>query len=146
MPLKCYSRRSVAPFEFFLFHHAWRLRSALSSIRTSRMATPLQPKDFFRGRWYGEGELVPHPMLRLFIRRQRITLSSEARWLTETIWLVKDRMEFASGWVYNRKMFAELVAPERIHVTQTTCPWARISSFTPEANRVAGRIDLPAPI
>jgi hypothetical protein len=86
------------------------------------MVTPLQPKEFFRGRWNGEGELVPHPLLRLFIRRQRIQLFSEAHWLSDTIWLVKERMEFSSGWVYHRKMFAELVAHDRVHVTADDMP------------------------
>src|SRR5215471_8291087 len=86
------------------------------------MVTPLQPKEFFRGFWYGEGELVPHPLLRLLISRERIRLSSEAHWLSDRIWVVTDRMEFASGWVNERKMFAELVAPDRIHVTADDMP------------------------
>ena len=72
------------------------------------MITPLQPKEFFMGRWHGEGELVPHPLFRLFVQRQGIRLSSAVHWLSDTIWLVKDRMEFASGGVYERKMFSEL--------------------------------------
>ena len=86
------------------------------------MFTPLQPKEFFRGHWHGKGELVPHPLLRPFVRREGIRLSSEAHWLSDTIWLVKDRMEFASGVVYERKMFSELVAPDRIHVTSDDMP------------------------
>jgi len=86
------------------------------------MVTQLQPKEFFRGRWHGEGELVPHPLLRPFVRREGIRLTSEAHWLSDTIWLVKDRMEFASGVVYERKMFSELVAPNRIHVTADDMP------------------------
>jgi hypothetical protein len=66
---------------------------------------------------------VPNPLLRPFVRREHIRLSSEAHWLSDTIWLVKDRMEFGSGWVYDRKMFAELVAPYRIHVTADDMPW-----------------------
>ncbi len=73
------------------------------------MVTPLQPKEFFRGCWRGHGELVPHPLLRPFVRRERFGLSSGTYWLSETVWLVKDSMEFASGWVYRRKLFAELV-------------------------------------
>jgi hypothetical protein len=86
------------------------------------MITPLQPKEFFRGRWRGQGHLVPHPLLRPFFRREGIRFSSEAQWLSDTIWLVKDRMEFTSGGVYDRKMFAELVAPDRIHVTADDMP------------------------
>ena len=86
------------------------------------MVTPLQPKEFFRGCWRGEGELVPHSLLRPFVRRERIQLFSEAHWLSDTIWLVKDRMEFSSGCVHQRRMFAELVAPDRIHVTADDMP------------------------
>jgi hypothetical protein len=81
------------------------------------MITPLQPREFFRGGWRGEGEMVPHPLLRPFVGRERLRLFSEALWLSDTIWVVKDRMEFGSGFVYERKMFAELVAPDRIHDT-----------------------------
>jgi hypothetical protein len=86
------------------------------------MITPLQPREFFRGCWRGEGQLVPHPLLRPFQRRERILFCSEAQWLSDTFWLVRDRMEFSSGWIYERKMFAELIAPDRIHVTADDMP------------------------
>jgi hypothetical protein len=43
-------------------------------------------------------------------------------WLSDTIWVVEDRFEFASGRILQRKMFAELVAPDRIHVTADDMP------------------------
>ena len=86
------------------------------------MITPLQPREFFKGYWHGEGQLIPNPVLRLVQPRQRILFSSSAHWLSDTIWLVKDRMEFSSGWICERKMFAELVAPDRIHVTADDMP------------------------
>jgi hypothetical protein len=78
------------------------------------MVTPLQPKDFFQGVWHGEGELVPHPLVRSLVPRERFRFFSEAVWLSETVWLVKDRSEFASGSILERKMFAELKAADRI--------------------------------
>ena len=86
------------------------------------MVTPLQPRDFFRGVWTGEGELVPHSILRWFVSTERIRFSSEATWLSETVWMVKDRFELSSGRVMERKMFAELTAPDRIHVTADDMP------------------------
>jgi hypothetical protein len=86
------------------------------------MVTPLQPKEFFRGQWRGEGELVPQVIARPWVRRERFRFSAAAHWLSDTIWVVHDRMEFAAGWVYQRKMFAELVAPDRIHVTADDMP------------------------
>jgi hypothetical protein len=84
--------------------------------------TPLRPKEFFRGLWTGEGEVIPHPLLRWLVPRQPFRFTSEPVWLSETVWLVRDRMEFSSGRLIERRMFAELVAPDRIHVTADDMP------------------------
>src|SRR5215831_1711250 len=86
------------------------------------MITPLQPREFFRGNWKGEGRLIPHPLLRWLIPEERIRLSSEARWLSETNWIVTDHLEFSSGKIIDREMFAELLAPDRVHVTANDMP------------------------
>lgn len=86
------------------------------------MVTPLQPREFFRGVWAGEGEFIPHKLLRWFVAREHLRLRSEAVWLSETTWVVRDRFEFSSGRVVERKMFAELTAPDRIHVTADDMP------------------------
>jgi hypothetical protein len=86
------------------------------------MVTPSQPREFFRDGWVGDGEFIPHPCLRWLIRREGLRLCSQPRWLSDTIWLVKDRFEFSSGRVLERKMFCELVAPDRIHCTADDMP------------------------
>jgi len=53
---------------------------------------------------------------------ENIRHRSETVWFSETIWIVKDRFELSSGRVVERKMFAELVAPDRIHVTGDDMP------------------------
>jgi len=87
-----------------------------------KMITPLQPREFFRGNWKGEGRLIAHSLLRWLVPEERIHLSSEARWLSETIWIVTDHFEFSSGRIIDRKMFAELVALDRVHVTADDMP------------------------
>ena len=87
-----------------------------------KMTTPLQPKEFFRGDWKGQGRLIAHPLLRWLVPEERINLSSEACWLSETTWIVKDHFEFSSGRIIDRKMFAELIAPDRVHVTADDMP------------------------
>jgi len=86
------------------------------------MVTPLQPKEFFRGNWKGEGRLIAHPLLTWLVPEERVHLSSQARWLSDRIWIVNDQLEFSSGRTIDRKMFAELVAPDRIHVTADDMP------------------------
>jgi hypothetical protein len=86
------------------------------------MVTPLQPKEFFQGVWTGAGELRPRPWARPFVPRQGVRLTSEAEWLTDTVWVVRDRFEFSTGQVLRRRMYAELVAPDRVHVTADDLP------------------------
>ncbi len=95
--------------------------------------------------------MLPHPLLRMFLPRQPFRFSSEATWLSDAIWLVDDCFEFASGRVLRRRMFAELVAPDRIHVTADDMPLGadivlheRGFRFTPYyalgAHRAGGRV------
>ena len=87
------------------------------------MSNPLHVREFFSGVWKGYGELVPNWWIRWFCPRENIQFSSEAVWLTDTIWVVNDRFEFSSGRVLERKMFSELIEPDRIHVTADDMPF-----------------------
>ena len=86
------------------------------------MVTPLNPKEFFQGTWRGEGELIPNAFLRWFAPREHFYLTSEAICLSDTIWIVNDRFQFPSGRILDRKMYCQLVAPSRIHVTADDMP------------------------
>ena len=89
---------------------------------TGHSVTPCQPREFFRGTWTGDGELLPHRLFRWFAPRERVRMTSEPIWLSDTIWVIKDRFELSSDQVIDRKMFCELVAPDRIHVTADDMP------------------------
>lgn len=88
----------------------------------SDMSNPLHVREFFNGLWSSSGELIPIWWIRWLCPREQIRSSSEPVWLTETIWLVKDRFEFSSGRVLDGRMFCELIAPDRIHVTADHMP------------------------
>jgi hypothetical protein len=87
-----------------------------------RGVTPLRPQEFFRGVWEGDGEVLPHVALRWLIPREAVRFSSRTQWLSDTVWIVEDRLSCASGDVSERTMFARLVAPDRIHVTADDMP------------------------
>jgi hypothetical protein len=66
-------------------------------------------------------------------------MTSEPLWVSNTVWVVKDRCELASGRIIERKMFAELTAPDRIHVTAlahlwvaSKAPWHAITDDLPQ--------------
>lgn len=86
------------------------------------MITPPQPKEYFNGTWKGEGELSSHPLLRWLIPKEHIRFSSQPIWLSDTVWVVKERFEFSSGNVISRTMFVERVGPDRLHVTADDMP------------------------
>lgn len=86
------------------------------------MSTPLQPRSFFSGFWEGPGEITPHPLLRWLVPRQPFFFASKADWLSDTVWRVSDRFEFASGEILSRKMYCELLAPDRVHATADDLP------------------------
>jgi len=58
----------------------------------------------------------------LYYPRQDVRYFCEAQWLTDRVWIVPERVEFSSGAVIERRMFCELVAPDRIHVTADDMP------------------------
>ena|GEM_PF-1544846 len=89
---------------------------------SDRQITPLQPKEFFTGAWMGEGELRPHPLFRWLIPIERFRYSAKPVWLSDEMWIVKERLEFLSGRVIDRTMFAQVVSRERLHVTADDMP------------------------
>ncbi len=84
--------------------------------------TPLQPREFFTGRWSGEGHLVPRGLLRLFIRVQRFTYEGTTRWRDEAHWDVFDRFHYESGKVVDQQLSAALVAADRIRIIAPEMP------------------------
>ena len=83
---------------------------------------PIDPRRVFSGTWRGTGELIPHGLARLVLRREAVRLTGSGEWLTPTLWRVRERFELASGWSFERRMFMELVAPDRVRATADDIP------------------------
>jgi hypothetical protein len=82
----------------------------------------IDPRRLFSGTWRGEGELVPHGLARLVLRRDAVRVVGTGEWLSDSIWCVHERFEMASGWAFERRMFMELVAPDRARATADDMP------------------------
>jgi hypothetical protein len=82
----------------------------------------VDPRALFAGTWHGEGELVPRGLARLLLRREVVRVTGSGEWLGERVWLVRERFEMASGWHFERRMFMEWVAPERVRATADDMP------------------------
>lgn len=82
----------------------------------------IDPRELFSGTWRGDGELVPHLLARLVLRREAVRVTGSGEWLSESVWRVRERFEMASGWAFERRMFMELVAPDRVRATADDIP------------------------
>jgi len=85
-------------------------------------APALDPRLLFSGTWRGRGELMPHGPARLLLRREPVQITGSGKWLTDSIWLVHERFEMASGWAFERRMFMELVGPARVRASADDMP------------------------
>ncbi len=82
----------------------------------------VDPRRLFSGTWRGEGELVPHGPARLVMRRDAVRVTGTGEWLSDRIWLVRERFDMASGWSFERRMFMEWVAPDLVRATADDMP------------------------
>ncbi len=82
----------------------------------------IDPRRVFSGTWRGEGELVPHGFARLVLRREAVRITGTGEWLSDSVWRVRETFEMASGWGFERRMFMEQVAPDRVRATADDMP------------------------
>lgn len=98
-------------------------------------ASPLSPRTFFTGSWEGDGELMPRGPARLLMRAESVRMRGRGEWLSERIWLVRERFEMASGWHFERRMFLEQIAADRLHVTADDMPLGAQVALRPDGFR-----------
>jgi hypothetical protein len=65
---------------------------------------------------------VAHGPARLVLGRQAVRLEGRGEWLSEQVWRVHERFVVGSGFAFERHMFMEQVAPDRVHATADDMP------------------------
>jgi hypothetical protein len=116
----------------FAAHHT---RSARGTLRAVSAPSPLDARRFFAGRWQGQGELAPHGPARLVVARQPVRLEGRGEWLTERVWRVHERFTLGSGFGFERDMWMEQVAPDRVHATADDIPLGAELELLPDGFR-----------
>ena len=66
--------------------------------------------------------MTPHPLAKWLVAEDDIRFSGETVWLSDTVWMVKERFEFSSGYIKPRTMFVQIMTPNRLHVTADDMP------------------------
>jgi hypothetical protein len=97
--------------------------------------SPLDARRFFAGRWEGRGELLPHGPARLVLARRPVRLEGRGDWLSETVWRVHERFALDAGFAFERHMFMEQVAPDRVHATADDMPLGADIELAPDGFR-----------
>jgi len=98
-------------------------------------AAAIDPRRLFSGTWRGEGVLVPRLAARLVLRREAVRVTGSGQWLSETIWLVRERFAMSSGWALERRMFMELRGPDRVHASADDIPLGANVALTADGFR-----------
>jgi hypothetical protein len=63
-----------------------------------------------------------HPLLRWLIPNDSVRLVSRAEWQSEDNWTVRERLEYGSGAVVERRMEARLTATDRVVIKAPDMP------------------------
>jgi hypothetical protein len=71
------------------------------------------------------------------MQREAVRITGTGEWLNDRIWLVREKFEMASGWGFERRMFMELVAPERVRATADDIPLGADLMLTADGFRFA---------
>lgn len=97
--------------------------------------SPLDARRFFSGRWEGQGELVPRGPARLVLAREAVRLEGRGEWLGERVWRVHERFALDSGLAFERHMWMEQVAADRVHATADDIPLGAEIELRPDGFR-----------
>jgi hypothetical protein len=113
----------------FLAVHAWVAIVAIGVLHSTREARPrrgpvipIRPRDFFGRAWQGRGELSFWPPVLWGRAARPFDFHREITWESDTVWMVEDRVTYADGERYVRRMIAELAGPDRVRVTADDMP------------------------
>jgi hypothetical protein len=84
--------------------------------------TPLQPREFFDGRWIFDRELRYRGLLGYLRPPERFRYTAPGQWVSDRRKEFEDRLEFESGRVLQSRFTAEIVGEDRLHVTCEAMP------------------------
>lgn len=107
--------------------HVWVLIVAVGILHVAAAEArgaliPVRPRDFFGFAWKGRGEVLGWPPFVYRRFAQGFQFDREVEWLDERTWTAVDRATFDNGLVIRRKMFAEAVADDLVHITADDMP------------------------
>ncbi|MDQ3933999.1 MAG: DUF998 domain-containing protein [Actinomycetota bacterium] len=110
----------------WLATHAWVAIVAIGVLHRSAVARaseliPVGPREFFGRAWSGRGGFC---LGAFYVARlaQPITFTRESRWIDDEHWIVEDITSFDNGYAIQRRMHAEMLAPDRARVVADDMP------------------------
>jgi hypothetical membrane protein len=110
----------------WLTTHAWVAIVAIGVLHRTAVARPSElipvgPRAFLGQTWSGPGGFC---LGAFYVERwaQPITFTRTSRWIDDQFWILDDTTRFTSGFAIERRMFGELVGPERVRIVADDMP------------------------
>ena len=82
---------------------------------------PVGPRDFLGRSWSGPARFCPGPIWANWLA-QPVTFRRESRWIADELWVMDDTAAFEGGSRIERRMFGQVVAPDRVRVVADDMP------------------------
>ena len=123
--------------------HAWVAIAAIGVLHRTAAGRasdliPVGPREFFGRAWSGSGGFC---LGAFYVERlaQPLTFTRESRWIDDEHWIVDDTTRFDNGFTIERRMHAEMVAPDRARVVADDMPGGAELMLDEDGYRVVPR-------
>jgi hypothetical protein len=81
------------------------------------MITPLQPGEYFAGKWIGKGIFQFHGIFHLLIPDQSIEYIGKTEWITDEFWISFEEFKLSRSGNTNRTTYIKRTGEKRLHTT-----------------------------
>jgi hypothetical protein len=81
------------------------------------MITPLNPREFFTGKWIGNGIFQLHGIFQLLIPDQSIEYIGQTKWITDEFWISIEEFKLSQSGSTNRTTYIQRTGEKSLHTT-----------------------------
>jgi hypothetical protein len=81
------------------------------------MITPLNPREFFTGKWIGKGKFQLHSIFHWLIPDQSIEYVGKTQWITDDLWISIEEFKLSQSGSTNRTTYIQRTGEESLHTT-----------------------------
>jgi hypothetical protein len=81
------------------------------------MITPLNPREFFTGKWIGNGKFQFHSIFHWLIPDQSIEYIGKTQWINDELWISFEEFKLSKSGTTNRTTYIQRTGQKSLHTT-----------------------------